>query len=197
MNRDMLHYYLGSLADATDLSPQCARVRDLMLAEKIGDQDRLDAVLDFLDGREPISDDTVQWLRRGIRGHYGGEGNVLDVSAESEASFSLTLHDNYPNNAWLCFVAADARFGCGYPEALHLFFRAFELDSSLVHKLGGDVCEFIADSEYRFDMELIRLADAVSRKDTCYLHETLAEFRREYREDMNALRRIEQVVSDA
>lgn len=118
MDRSLLRYYLGRWADANDLSPQCTGVRDLMLAKKVGDHSRLKAVLEFLAGSDPIQDDTVTWLRRGIRGHYGGEGYVLNVTAQEEAAFWLTLHERYPTNAWLCFVAADARFGWDTPASL-------------------------------------------------------------------------------
>jgi hypothetical protein len=197
MNRDLLRYYLGRLVDAKDLSPQCARVRDLMLTKNVDDRNRLSALLDYLDGGGPIRDDTVQWLRRGIRGHYGGEGYVLDVPAKEEAEFWLTLHRRYPDNACLCFVAADARFGWDTPEALRLFFRAFELDSSLVHELEGGVCEFIGNSEHRLGLELVRLSDAVKKGDMHYLREVLPELRDEFREDAGALKRIEQVARDA
>ena len=168
-----------------------------MLARKVGDRNRLGAVLDFLDGSDPISDDTVQWLRRGIRGHYGGEGYVLNVPDKDEAAFWLALHQPSPENAWLCFVAADARSGWDDPEAIRLFFRSFELDASLVHELEGWVCNVIGESEYRLDLALIRLAEAVKKNDANDLHTKLTELRFEYREDPEALRRIEQVARDA
>jgi hypothetical protein len=160
MNRDLLNYYLGSLANSTTLSPQCLKVRDLLLADDGSDQDRLHHVLEFLTGTEPIEDDTVRWLRCGIRGHYGGEGYVLDISDDEEAAFWEMLRVKYPQNAWLCFVAADAKFFLDTSASLELFIRAIEMEPSLIYKLGGEVWETIQASEQGLRFDMLRLAKA-------------------------------------
>src|SRR5688572_25977282 len=125
MNRSALDYYIGS-ARPKRLSPQCRQVREILLdgaAEH--DYARLRAVLEYLDGRRALEEDTVRWLRRGLRGHYGGEGYVLAVSPGEEARFWHELHRRYPADASLCFTAADALYLAAgdRTEAFCLFLR--------------------------------------------------------------------------
>src|SRR5262245_44524752 len=167
------------------------KVRELLLSEAKSDLQRLDRILKFLDGSRVIDNDTVEWLSRGIHGHYGGEGYVLNISFAEEAAFWYALHQKCPDHARLNFVAADAAYLANWPNALEIFFQAFELDSSLIYGLEGSVWQQIQQSDFRLKFALILLKDSVREGDQQDLDELLEELRADFAGDLHALQLIE------
>ena len=197
MNHQILLYYVGSLATSTSLSEQCTRVREILLVEDITDKARLVEILKILNGVIPIFDDTAEFLNRGIRGHYGGEGYALDVTWQEEAAFWYTLHLRFPEHAKLCLIAADAAYLAHQPNDLQLFSRALELDPSLISKLEGSVTNKILDSgasPIRLQYELILLRHAVKQHDQDYISEVESELRVLFRENAIALQEIDKAI---
>jgi tetratricopeptide (TPR) repeat protein len=193
MNKDLLKYYLGRLFKRSDLSRQCLEVKRALLREASDDSSRLTSVLEILDGRDEIGADTVEWLRRGIRGHYGGENYVLDVSRQEETDFWMELAARYPKSATLSFVAAGSLFPS--EGALRMFLKSFELNPELVWELGGDVSEAFAESEHAAHCELFRLRSDLEAGNTEEALETVEQFREMFGHDEQALRKLEHTLA--
>ncbi|MGV3721119.1 MAG: hypothetical protein ACO1SX_09435 [Actinomycetota bacterium] len=168
-----------------------------MLLEGADDRDRLRAVLSLLSGSEPLECDTVSWLRRAIRGHYGGEGCALDISSTEEAEFWAELQRRYPENAALCLTAADARYlsGSGEPsETLQLFARAFELEPSRVFDVEGEASAALQESEIAPEYWTAYTRALLEREGAEALAEWLPELREIFADDPDGLRRVEQAL---
>ncbi len=193
MNRDLLKYYLGQFYDDPGLSPQCVDVRLAFLDDSPDDLSRLSAVLGVLDGIVPIEDDTILWLWRGIRGHYGGEGYVLEVTPEDETEFWLELASRYPRSEVLRFVAADALFpGDG---SLEMFLEAFEINPRLVWELEGSVAEAFSESERAATCELYRVRCDITDGDKDEIDEAIDDFREIFKNDPEALRQLDEILA--
>lgn len=196
MNISTVLYYLGSMARSTTLSPQCTQVRELLLDQSIADdRQRLAKIRDLVSSASVIDADTIQLLRRGIRGHYGGEGYALSVPLDEEAEFWGRLRILFPENGELCMVAADALYITGAKGALELFVEALALEPSLAYQLEGSVCSALENSKYKLQYGLARLKDSIQRNYQDEIAETLSELRTDFQDDQAALHLIDEVLN--
>jgi hypothetical protein len=196
MNRELIVYLLGKLAQANDLSPQCQTVRTILLADG-DDHNRIRELLRFLDGSEALEDNTVSCLVRGIRGHDGLEGYTLDISFQDEAQFWITLRHRFPSNREICLTAADALFLAEGPtaQALDMFFEAFEMEPEKWTTIGGDVNEAMLNSathRLRFELQLLRWT--VGEGYSNYIEEMAEELRTEYSDNAQVLDEINRIL---
>lgn len=194
LNYDELTYNLGFYAKAKNLSPQCAKVRELLFADAASDRERLERIQQFLIGFTEIEEDTVKWLIRGIPPHFG-EKHILDVSAAEESDFWYALHVKYPQHASLLFVTANFAFMANWLNALELLFQALELDSSLINAdLDRSVSEAIDRSPFRLKYLKLSLAIALERNYEEFLHVEIPELQDQFAGDVEALRLIDEAI---
>ncbi|MBZ0280237.1 MAG: hypothetical protein K8L97_05825 [Anaerolineae bacterium] len=197
MNISTVLYYLGDLARSTTLSPQCTQVRELLLDQSItDDHQRLAKIFHLINSSNSIDADTVHLLRRGIRGHYGGEGYALSVPLNEGAEFWQQLRVRFPENGELCMVAADALYVTGAEGALELFVQALALAPSFAYQLEASVCGALENSEYKLQYGLARLKDSIQRNYQDEVAETLSELRTDFQGDDAALRSIDEVITN-
>lgn len=98
----------------------------------------------------------MDWLRFGLRGHYGGEGYVLDVSQDDELAFWLRLHRRYSQHARLCWVCTVTQVYVSAEEFMPSFRHAVSLDARLALELDGEIVEYVEESGFGEELERMR-----------------------------------------
>jgi len=193
MDRNLAGYYLTAFRKKR-MTPQCAGVAELFWSD-MDDRRKLEQITTFLRGATQLHDDTVAYLKRGIRGHYGGEGYVFGIDAEEEMHFWSELHDLFPEHAGLTFVAADAAYAVDEPRALVMFLDCFAREPEMVYQLEGAVVGSFLDSvELCLPYELALLKATVAEGDVEEIHECEKELMATYASDTQALYRIRAVT---
>lgn len=159
-------YFLDDLAHREDVSLHCKNIREIFFSA-ITDSQKLDQTMLYLKTAQELDDDTFSFLKRGIRGTYGNEGTTLTVASNEEAEFWLSLHHLFPNDGKLTLVAAEANLTATIGDEeiyVPLFIMAIkQLDN--IYEVGGETGALILNSKYRFDYQLLFLAQALKDKD--------------------------------
>jgi len=190
-------YFLDDLAHREDVSLHCKNIREIFFSV-ITDSQKLDQTISYLKTAQALDDDTLSLLKRGIRGPYGSEGITLTVTSKEETEFWLSLHHLFPNIGKLTLVAAEANLTAtiaAEESYAPLFIMAIkQLDN--IYEVGGETGALILNSKYRFDYQLLFLAQALKDKDE-YPADAAAEINEllgEYAFDAKKIKLIQEMI---
>ena len=108
MNVNLFNYYTNHLLK-DEKSAQCKTIRSVLLSEN-NDMQKFATIISIFKEDKTLESDSFTLLNKGIRGHYGGEGNVFEMSLREESDFWFKMHQLFPNNAHLTVTTADAAY---------------------------------------------------------------------------------------
>ncbi len=161
-----------------------------------------DGLLDLLPKCQEFEEDTLVALESHLRGGYGSEYLKIGDDLREHLRFWKTLAERFPEKPKALGNYADTLLLAGHiPEAMDAFLAAFEKNPVLVYKFGGELYDYMKEMGGErwlgYQLALLRAALAEPEPDRGYIGETLDSLRSEFRNDPEALRRIDAVMDDA
>lgn len=187
----------ADLHDPSRLTDQARQARALLLDESIDDRARVQAILELLSRDDRLERDTLIWLKRVLRGHYGIEYAAADLDESEQLRFWGSLASHFRGDVPLALLHADALLLAGESRrALDVFNDCFEADPTTMFDVGGEVGEMMQEEGGQpwFRYRLAMLRNAVNDGDEELVSELDAELRAERAGDAAALAAIDRAL---
>jgi tetratricopeptide (TPR) repeat protein len=185
-------------------TPQVRQVLDVLNArQRYPDAHAwFEGLLALLPKGQELEEETERALESHLRGGYGAEYVKIGDDLREHLRFWKTLAERFPEKPKMLANYADTLLLAGQiPEAMDTFLAAFQKDPVLVYKFGGELHDFMKELGgprwLEYQLTLLRAALAEPEINRDYIRETLDSLRREFKNDPEALRRIDEIAGDA
>ena len=161
-----------------------------------------EALLALLPNGQDLEEETLHALESHLRGGYAEEYLKIGDDLPEHLRFWKTLAERFPTKPKALGNYADTLLLAGkVPEAADTFLAAFQKDPALIYEFGGELYDVMKELGGRhwleYQLTVLRAAVAEPEVNRDYIRETAHLLRGEFRNDPEALCRINEIAGDA